>query len=89
MTISPFYDPLIAKVIVTGPTRLSAIGKLRDLLSVSPEDESTSASSEKFVVQGPPNNVEFLRCVLSRDIFVTGNATTEWVDSSAINFKPR
>lgn len=90
MTVSPFYDPLVAKVIAKGATRISTIRRLREGIATFSDDRSLEGTSTgKFIVQGPPNNIEFLQTVLSSDIFVTGAATTEWVDSGGVNFKPR
>ena len=88
MVVTPFYDPLIAKVLVSADTRQAAIAKLSHLFSPIPEDDE-EALEDRFIVQGPPNNVEFLRCVMEDEVFIAGNATTEWVDNGRVGFKPQ
>ncbi|KAF5390725.1 hypothetical protein D9757_002604 [Collybiopsis confluens] len=46
-TITPFFDPLLCKVIVTGPSRETALDRMTAALSM-------------IRVQGPPNNLSFL-----------------------------
>ncbi len=64
--ISPFYDPMIAKVIVHGSDRETARRKLVMAL-------------EEVVLQGVPNNKDFLVDVISHDVFAKGEATTAFI----------
>ncbi len=64
--ISPFYDPMIAKVIVHGSDRETARRKLIVAL-------------EDIVLQGVPNNKDFLVDVVSHDVFAKGEATTAFI----------
>jgi 3-methylcrotonyl-CoA carboxylase alpha subunit len=62
-TISPFYDPMIAKIIVDGPTRAAALGRLRAAL----------AGTE---VAGSVTNLAFLRRLSNHEGFAAGEVDT-------------
>jgi geranyl-CoA carboxylase alpha subunit len=61
--ISPYYDPMLAKVITWSETREQAITKLANTL----------ADTELL---GVNNNIRFLADVISRKAFIDGDATT-------------
>jgi urea carboxylase len=61
--VTPFFDPLIAKVIVTAPTREKALGRLVTTLQTTR-------------VSGPPNNVPYLLALLKTHEVVAGRTTT-------------
>ena len=61
--ISPFYDPMIAKIIVEGPTREAALAKLRAAL----------AGTE---VAGSVTNLAFLRRLANHEGFAAGDVDT-------------
>ena len=61
--ISPFYDPMIAKLIVWGETREEALGKL------------DAALAQTHIV-GLQTNVQFLRRVLATESFSQGKLDT-------------
>ncbi|KAF2264161.1 methylcrotonoyl-CoA carboxylase subunit alpha mitochondrial precursor [Lojkania enalia] len=64
--VSSHYDPMIAKLIVQGPTREAAIQKLH-------------AALEEYEVAGPITNIEFLKKIcVSRD-FVAGSVETGYI----------
>lgn len=84
-SISPFYDPLIAKVIVSAPTREEAVNELVQLFSPPTSD----GVDEKIVIQGPPNNLQFLLQVCLEDAFREGRVTTEWVVGGGVSYVPR
>ncbi|THH06190.1 hypothetical protein EW145_g4258 [Phellinidium pouzarii] len=87
ITVSPYYDPLIAKVIASGSTRVDALAKL--VFALSPEsDEGKDMSTGKCLIQGPPNNIPFLYRVLQEPVFKAGKATTDWVDSGGVMYTP-
>ncbi len=65
-TISPFYDPMIAKLISHGPDRLTAI---RTLL----------ASLDDTMVWPVKSNAGFLYRALAHDDFETGTITTAFI----------
>lgn len=64
--VSPFYDPMLAKVIAYGQDRQEARLRLIDALS-------------KSMLVGPASNRDFLIDALSRDIFANGEATTAFI----------
>jgi geranyl-CoA carboxylase alpha subunit len=64
--VSPFYDPMLAKVIAYGRDRGQARNRLIDALSGS-------------ALVGPATNRDFLIDALKRDEFARGNATTSFI----------
>jgi len=62
-SITPYYDPLIAKLIVHADDREAAIGKLHNALSAA-------------VIKGVKTNIPFLLNVLEHDEFKEGNVHT-------------
>ncbi|EJD01957.1 uncharacterized protein FOMMEDRAFT_109008 [Fomitiporia mediterranea MF3/22] len=85
MVITPFYDPLVAKVISRCATRKEAI---EQLVAVFDQGKRTLDTKSHIVVQGPPNNIPFLVQVLKNTTFVEGNATTEWIDRGGLPYTP-
>ncbi len=61
--ISPFYDPMLAKFIATGPTRAQALATLRTGL----------AQSEIFGIE---TNLDYLQAILALPEFTSGEMTT-------------
>lgn len=66
--IPPYYDSLLAKVIVHAPTRREAIRKMRVAL-------------EQFIVDGIPTNLETLYLILYNTDFVRGVYDTNFVNN--------
>ena len=66
--VPPYYDSLLAKVIVHGVDRNAAIRKML-------------AALEQFVVTGVPTTMGFHHDVLSHDDFRAGRVNTSWVES--------
>ncbi|KAF2867377.1 3-methylcrotonyl-CoA carboxylase subunit alpha [Massariosphaeria phaeospora] len=64
--VSSHYDPMIAKLIVQGPTRAAAIHKLR-------------AALEAYEVAGPATNIEFLKRLCASPDFVAGHVETGYI----------
>lgn len=58
--ITPFYDSMIGKLLVTAPTREEAIKKMRVALS-------------EFIIQGVDTNIDFQLCLLKDEDFENGN----------------
>jgi acetyl-CoA carboxylase biotin carboxylase subunit len=73
-TVSPYYDPMIAKVIARGPDRASAIARLRAALA-------------QVEISGVRTNIPFLLQVLDDERFRDGRVhtglTTEILSTSA------
>jgi acetyl-CoA carboxylase biotin carboxylase subunit len=61
--VTPYYDPLLAKVIVHADTRSHAIDRLAEAL-------------EAFEIQGPKNNIPAVIAVLRSDAFRSGDVHT-------------
>ncbi len=66
--ISPYYDPMIAKVVAHGTTRVDACRRLARAL-------------EDTVVLGPVTNKHFLVQLLRHPAFLSGDANTSFIDS--------
>lgn len=58
-TVTPFYDPMLAKLITHGATRRQAISRMQDALDM-------------FAVEGVKTNIAFARQVLADDAFIAG-----------------
>jgi acetyl-CoA carboxylase, biotin carboxylase subunit len=69
--VPPFYDSLLAKVIVHGADRTRAIARLREALA-------------RFEVVGVPTTIRFHLDVLQHDDFRNGRVHTRWVDDKFI-----
>jgi acetyl-CoA carboxylase biotin carboxylase subunit len=65
--VPPFYDSLLAKLIVHGANRLDAIERTREAL-------------ESFVVEGVDTTIPFLHSVLSDPEFEQGAVNTRWLE---------
>jgi 3-methylcrotonyl-CoA carboxylase alpha subunit len=61
--ISPYYDPMIAKLIVHGDDRRGALARLRAALA-------------DYEIVGVATNVAFLRRVVAHEAFASGNVDT-------------
>lgn len=62
-TVTPFYDPLLAKLIVHGSDRVDALAKAREAVA-------------GFIVVGPKNNLPFFAELLTNEEFVRGDYDT-------------
>ncbi|NBB49557.1 5-oxoprolinase/urea amidolyase family protein [Rhizobium sp. CRIBSB] len=61
--VTPFYDPMLAKVIVSGADRDTAIAAL-------------SAALEKTSLAGIETNLEYLKAIAASDLFRSGDVAT-------------
>jgi 3-methylcrotonyl-CoA carboxylase alpha subunit len=66
-TITPYYDPMIAKIITSGPTRPDALRRMREVLG-------------GIVVQGARTNLDFLRWLVAHPQFEMGNLSTAFIE---------
>ena len=64
--VSVHYDPMIAKLVVWGPDRNSALLKLRSCLA-------------EFNISGLSTNINFLMDLASHPEFIQGNVDTEFI----------
>jgi acetyl-CoA carboxylase biotin carboxylase subunit len=69
--VPSFYDSLLGKLIVHGPTRTEAIERMR-------------AALDAFRIEGIPSTVPFHREVLDEAAFVEGRITTRWVEQTFV-----
>ena len=67
LEISPFYDPMLAKLVVSSENREECINKMIWALS-------------RYVVLGVTTNISFLQKVLDNSEFRKGNITTHFID---------
>jgi pyruvate carboxylase subunit A len=66
-TIPPFYDPMIAKLIVWGGNRTEAIERMKRALY-------------EYVITGPKNNIPFHKAVMENPRFVKGQLGTHFIE---------
>tara|TARA_R110000772_G_scaffold15072_14_gene43205 strand:- start:23243 stop:25213 length:1971 start_codon:yes stop_codon:yes gene_type:complete len=64
--VSIFYDPMIAKLITYGETRIEAIDRQIDALN-------------RFELVGPGHNIDFLSALMQHERFREGNITTNFI----------
>jgi len=65
--IPPFYDSMIAKLIVRAPSRREAITRMRRAL-------------DEFIVQGVPTTIDFHKIILDDPDFIAGDFDTSFVE---------
>ena len=65
-TVSPFYDSMIGKLIVSARTRGECINKMLSALS-------------EFKIEGIHHNIEFLKTLLLQEEFLSGEYTTSFI----------
>jgi acetyl-CoA carboxylase biotin carboxylase subunit len=66
--VSPYYDSMIAKLIVHAPDRPRAVARLRDALAA-------------FEVEGVSTNIVLLRAVTGHPDFLANQLDTRWLES--------
>jgi len=74
-TVSIFYDPMIAKLIVWGNDRNSALARLRDALA-------------QCEIRGPKSNIDFLERLVRHPAVVNGSIDTAYLDRHLDEFMP-
>jgi acetyl-CoA carboxylase biotin carboxylase subunit len=67
--VSPFYDSMIAKLVVWGSDRNSAIQQMRGALG-------------SFEVAGISTNIEFLRSLFDHPDYIHGSINTRWLENT-------
>ena len=70
-TIPPYYDSMIAKIIVYGTTRNEAIAKMRRAL-------------EELVIEGVETNRDFLFEIIRNPDFIRGNFDTAFIEKKML-----
>ncbi|QOV12906.1 acetyl-CoA carboxylase biotin carboxylase subunit [Viridibacillus arvi] len=66
-TVTPFYDPMIAKLIVKGSTREKAIDEMKKAL-------------DEYIVEGIKTNIPMLKNVIKHEAFLNGDTTINFVE---------
>lgn len=69
--IPPYYDSLVAKILVKGTDRLEAIEKMKGTL-------------EETVIDGFPTTLDFLYCVLSYEPYINNDITIKFLHEHKI-----
>ena len=69
--VPPFYDSMIAKLIVRGHDRNHAIDRL-------------IAAVDKFRIEGIATNLPLLKAIIGHDDFRSNNVTTRWLENSLL-----
>ncbi len=69
--ITPFYDPMIAKIIVTGTDRPDAVQRLQAALAAT-------------ALYGTETNLRYLQAVAASETFVSGAMTTAFLSSFSV-----
>lgn len=72
--ISPFYDSMVAKLIVHGKTREEAIAKMKRALN-------------EFVISGVKTTIPFHRALMENEDFVMGNFDTKFLEKNKIEIE--
>ena len=67
--VTPFYDPMISKLIVKGVDREEAMSMLRDALS-------------NFKIEGIKTNIPMLISIVNNEKFKKGNTTTAFIEEN-------
>ncbi|MHB8419886.1 MAG: acetyl-CoA carboxylase biotin carboxylase subunit [Myxococcales bacterium] len=65
--VTPYYDPLIAKLIVSGPSRAAALGR-------------AAAALAAFRIEGPKSNLELHRRIVASEAFRRGELDTHFLE---------
>ncbi len=68
--ISPYYDSLVAKLIVSGQDRSEALARARRAL-------------DEFVIEGIETTIAFHKRVLDNDSFKSGDVSTDFLETQA------
>jgi 3-methylcrotonyl-CoA carboxylase alpha subunit len=74
-TVTPFYDPMIAKIIAWGEDRAAAVGRLRRALA-------------ETAVLGVGTNLEFLARVAAHPEFESGSVDTGFIERNRATLMP-
>lgn len=73
--VTPYYDPMLAKIVTWGATRPEAIGKMVQAL-------------QETVVLGVTTNVPYLLDILQHEAFVAGETTTHFLAEHFAEWQP-
>ncbi|KAF4550366.1 Urea amidolyase-like protein 1 [Elsinoe fawcettii] len=68
--VSSYYDPMIAKLIIQGPDRETALQKM-------------TAALEQYQIAGPQSNIEFLKRMCVSPGFIAGDVETGYIGKNS------
>lgn len=68
LEVSPYYDPMIAKIIVTGADRAEALAKMAQALAATR-------------IAGIQTNLDYLQALVTSPVFCAGETTTRTLES--------
>ena len=69
--VTPYYDPMIAKVIVTGRDRYDAVERMKNAL-------------DACSIQGTETNLAYLRAIVDNSVFSEGKITTSFLSEFSV-----
>ncbi len=69
--VPPFYDSMIAKLLVHAADRASAVAAMRDAL-------------DAFEIEGIETNIEFHRFIMRHEDYVAGRVNTRWLENTLL-----
>ncbi len=64
--VSPYYDPMISKLVVWGPTRMEAIARMRRAL-------------DEYIISGIKTTIPFHRWTMDDEDFLAGHLDTDFI----------
>jgi acetyl-CoA carboxylase biotin carboxylase subunit len=73
-TVPPYYDSLIAKLIVHGRTRAEALSRMHQAL-------------DSFIIEGITTNIPFLQRLVSHEAFQSGEVDTKFLERETSLFE--
>ncbi|PPR04572.1 hypothetical protein CVT24_012025 [Panaeolus cyanescens] len=73
-TVTPYFDPLLTKVVVTGENRSQAITRMSEALDV-------------YSIMGPPNSIELAQQIAQDSLFTAGKTRTNFLQT--FKYTPR
>ena len=75
LTVSPYYDSMLAKLVVRGGTRAEAL-------------ERSAAALDAFEVEGVSTTIGFQRSMIDHPDFVEGRMHTRWIEERLADTVP-
>ncbi len=73
--VTPYYDSLVAKIIVQAPDRPAALERMREALG-------------RTAILGVETNIPYLRAILAHPLFQKGEATTTFTERELASWRP-
>jgi acetyl/propionyl-CoA carboxylase alpha subunit len=74
--ITPYYDPMLAKVVTWGQDRSEAVRKMKRAL-------------REMIVLGVKTNIPYLLAILDEAHFLAGYTTTSYLNKNMAGWQPR